>query len=191
MTAASAPPAPRPRRSCAPGLRRSRSCRRRDRRHRAGCSWNGGTGSGSCGRPRLAADQRIDLALLRLLVEVDAHPCRRLDVQDRPLHHALEAAGGRGVRVAVDLEAIEFGVEIVGDGIGQLAHVDAAGLHHLSSSISGMLQRRHDGSALCSRAGADAPVGCAFHHYVAYSNAVPFLAHPCWRGERGKRAIIF
>jgi hypothetical protein len=72
----------------------------------------------------------------------------RLDVEDRPLDHALEAAGGRGVRVAVDLEAIQFGIEIVGDGIGQLAHVDPAGLHHaggvfvINQREEQMLQRR-------------------------------------------------
>ena len=33
-------------------LRRWRSCRRRDRRHRAGCSSTGGRGSAPCGRPR-------------------------------------------------------------------------------------------------------------------------------------------
>ena len=49
---APAPPARRPRRCAWPGPRRSRSCRRRDRRHRAGCSWCGGTGSGWCARSR-------------------------------------------------------------------------------------------------------------------------------------------
>src|SRR3546814_10021708 len=38
---------------------------------------------------------------------------RRLDVQDRALDDALETAGGAGVAVPLDLQAVEFGVEIM------------------------------------------------------------------------------
>ena len=56
----------------APGPRRSRSCRRRGRRRRAGCSWCGGTGSGWCARPRSRGRSADRSCPPRLLVEVDA-----------------------------------------------------------------------------------------------------------------------
>ena len=40
---------------------------------------------------------------------------RRLDVQDRALDDALEAAGRRRVAVPLDLQTVEFGVEIMDD----------------------------------------------------------------------------
>ncbi len=63
----------RPRRSCARGLPRSRSCRRRDRPHRAGCSSSGGSRiwmvrSTSAARP-ISGSTRPSLAFsLRLTV---------------------------------------------------------------------------------------------------------------------------
>ena len=68
-----APRAPRPRRCAGPGPRRSRSCRRRGRRRRAGCSWGGGRGSGSCARSRCSRPISGSILPCRgLLVEVDA-----------------------------------------------------------------------------------------------------------------------
>src|SRR3546814_360899 len=45
---------------------------------------------------------------------------RRLDVQDRALDDALEAAGGAGVAVPLDLQTVEFGIEIMDDRLLQI-----------------------------------------------------------------------
>ena len=55
---------------------------------------------------------------------------RRLDVERRALHDALEAVGRLGLLLAVDDEVFEFGVEIVDDGLAQRVEVDAAGPQH-------------------------------------------------------------
>ena len=54
-----------------------------------------------------------------------------LDVQNRPLHHPLETAGGGGVNLAFDAQALELAVEIGDDDVGQFTEIDTAGLHHL------------------------------------------------------------
>src|SRR3546814_7014695 len=56
---------------------------------------------------------------------------RSLDVQDRTLDDALETTGGAGVAVPLDLQAVEFGVEIMDHRRLQLVERDAAGAHHL------------------------------------------------------------
>ncbi|SBV31309.1 200 kDa antigen p200, putative (fragment) [uncultured Sphingopyxis sp.] len=73
---------------------------------------------------------------------------RRLDVQDRALDDALEARGGRRVAVPLDLQAVEFGVEIVDDGRLQVVGRDAARAHHFGGVLvvdqrgEQMLERR-------------------------------------------------
>ena len=54
-----------------------------------------------------------------------------LDVQNRPLHHPLETAGGGGVNLAFDAQALELAVEIGDDDVGQFTEIYTAGLHHL------------------------------------------------------------
>ena len=51
---------------------------------------------------------------------------RRLDVERRALHDALEAIGRLGLLLTVDDEVFEFGVEILNDGLAQRIDIDAA-----------------------------------------------------------------
>src|SRR3546814_14817484 len=73
---------------------------------------------------------------------------RSLDVQDRALDDALETAGGAGVAVPLDLQAVEFGVEIMDHRRLQFVERDAAGAHHLcgmfvvDQRIEQMFERR-------------------------------------------------
>ena len=55
---------------------------------------------------------------------------RRLDVERRALHDALEAIGRLGLLLTVDNEVFEFGVEILNDGLAQRVEIDAAGAQH-------------------------------------------------------------
>jgi hypothetical protein len=72
----------------------------------------------------------------------------RLDVQDGALHDALETAGGGGVGRALHLQTVEFGIEIMGYSVAQLAQFHAARLHHFRRMFivdqreQQMLQRR-------------------------------------------------
>ena len=50
---------------------------------------------------------------------------RRLDVERRALHDALEAIGRLGLFLTVNNEVFEFGVEILNDGLTQRIEVDA------------------------------------------------------------------
>ena len=69
-------------------------------------------------------------------------------MEDGALDDTLETAGRRGIGLTLDLEGVEFGIEIVGDGVAKLGEVDAAGDHHLRGMLVGdqgeqqMLQRR-------------------------------------------------
>ena len=54
-------------------------------------------------------------------------------MQDRPLDDALEAGGGGGVNRLLDLQRIQFAVEIENDGVFEFTQIDAAGVHHLRS----------------------------------------------------------
>ena len=60
---------------------------------------------------------------------------RRLDMQDRALNDALEAAGGRGIGRGGYLERVELGVEVMRDGGLELAQVDPARAHHLGRML--------------------------------------------------------
>ena len=51
---------------------------------------------------------------------------RRLNVERRALHDALEAIGRLGLLLAVDDEVFEFGVEVLNDGLAQRIEIDAA-----------------------------------------------------------------
>ena len=73
---------------------------------------------------------------------------RRLDMQDRALDDALEATRRRRVAVPLDLQAVEFGVEIVNDRRLQIVERNAARAHHfggmivVDQRIEQMLERR-------------------------------------------------
>src|SRR3546814_20884955 len=73
---------------------------------------------------------------------------RRLDGQDRALDDALEAARRRRVAVPLDLQTVEFGVEIVDDRRLQIVERDTARAHHFGGMIvvdqrmEQMLERR-------------------------------------------------
>ena len=82
--------------------------------------------------------EEIDRIAFALAEQSDEHvaaghlvAARRLDVEDRALDDALEAAGRRRIGRAIDLQRIEFGIEIMRDGALQLAEIDPARLHHL------------------------------------------------------------
>ena len=86
--------------------------------------------------------QEIDGIALAFGEQRDEHVCAGhfiaaggLDVQDRALDDALEAAGGRGVGLLVDLQCAELGVEIVRDRGLELAEIDAARGHHLAGVL--------------------------------------------------------
>ena len=51
---------------------------------------------------------------------------RRLDVEGRALHDALEAVGRLGLLLAVDDQVFEFSVEVMNDGLAQRVEIDAA-----------------------------------------------------------------
>ena len=99
--------------------------------------------------------QEIDGIALALGEQGDQHvgaghlvAARGLDVEDGALDDALEAAGRRGIGLGLDLQRLELVVEIVADGVAQLAGIDAAGLHHpagmdvLDQREQQMLERR-------------------------------------------------
>jgi hypothetical protein len=99
--------------------------------------------------------QEIDGIALALAEQRDEHvraghfvAARGLDVEDRALDDALEAAGRRGVGRRLDLQRFELGVEIMRDGILELAEIDAARAHHLGGMLvvderqQQMLERR-------------------------------------------------
>ena len=52
-------------------------------------------------------------------------------MQNCPLHHPLKSAGGGGVNLAFDAQALELAVEIGDDDVGQFTEIYTAGLHHL------------------------------------------------------------
>ncbi len=51
---------------------------------------------------------------------------RRLNMERRALHDALETIGRLGFFLALDNEVFKFGVEILDDGLAQSVEVDAA-----------------------------------------------------------------
>ena len=61
----------------------------------------------------------------------DVVPSGRLDVQNRALDHALETACRRGIRIALDFQRFQFGIQIVGNRVLELAKVHAARDHDL------------------------------------------------------------
>ena len=52
-------------------------------------------------------------------------------MQDRPLHNSLKSGRGGGVDGFLDLQRIQFAVEIENDRVFQFTQIDAAGVHHL------------------------------------------------------------
>ena len=72
---------------------------------------------------------------------------RRLDMERRALHDALEAVGRLGFLLAVDNQVFEFRVEIMDDGLAQRVEVDAAGAHDTAAASTSSISA----SSRCSR----------------------------------------
>ncbi len=63
-------------------------------------------------------------------------------MEDGALDNALEAAGGRRIGLALDLQRFELVVEILADRFPQYLQIDAAGLHDLRRV--GVLSQRQE-----------------------------------------------
>ena len=107
---------------------------------------------------------------------------RRLDVESRPLHDALEAVGRLGLFLAVDNEVLEFGVEVMNDGLAQQVEVDAASSQNrrridvLDQRQKQMLERRIFMTALVGE--GERPTEGLFERAGENRHRAPFTSFP-------------
>ena len=107
---------------------------------------------------------------------------RRLDVERRPLHDALEAVRRLGLFLAVDDEVLELRIEIVNDGLAQPVEVDAAGPEHrrrvdvVDQRQKQMLERRIFVTALIGE--RERPTEGLFERAGENRHRAPFTSFP-------------
>ncbi len=103
-------------------------------------------------------------------------------MERRALNDALEAVGRLGLFLTVDDEVLEFGVEILNDGLPQQVEVDAAGAQHgrridvVDQRQQEMLERRIFVTALVGE--GERPTKGLFERAGENGHRAPFTSFP-------------